>query len=121
MGIAAASIHREGVKMQMIVILLAYAIALAACAAEPPAPVPVSEHHATAADELAREQGALLAHYDAALTRAEVLLRKAAIVIARADANANAAKTAATTEVKTDDVSLAAKARAGALELEQTK
>ena len=101
--------------MQMIVILLAYAIALAACAAEPPAPVPVSEHHATAADELAREQGALLAHYDAALTRAEVLLRKAAIVIAAAN------KPAAATEVKADDASLAAKARAGALELEQTK
>ena len=100
--------------MQMIVILLAYAIALAACAASdpPPAPVPVSEHHATATDELAQQQGQLLMHYDAALARAEVLLRKAAVVIA-----ANANKTAAT-EAKADNASLAAKARAGAIELE---
>ena len=101
--------------MQMIVILLAYAIALAACAASDPlpAPVPVSEHHATATDELAQQQGQLLMHYDAALARAEVLLRKAAIVIAAAN------KPAAATEVKADDASLAAKARAGAVELEQ--
>jgi hypothetical protein len=101
--------------MPIIIILIAYVIVLAGCAANSPEPAQVTEHHSSAADELARQQGELLLHYDAALARAEVLLRKAAVVIARADAN----KATAATEAKTDD-DLAARARAGALELEQT-
>jgi hypothetical protein len=95
------------------VILLA--LALTACAEPSPAPVQVSEHHASATDELARQQGELLAHYDAALTRAEALLRKATIVIAAAK------PPTAPAEAKAEE-SLASKARKAAIEqLEQEK
>jgi hypothetical protein len=94
----------------LVVCLFALSL-LAGCTANPPAPTVLDQHPQLAADEaLIREEGLLLAHYDAALSRAEAILQRTNRLLAAIE-----------TARKSESTDLASKARAAAIELEKSK